>query len=126
MTSIKPPATSVPAPTDLAGDASAARSERADQASFQGAVRDAQAGQGAAGVTAATGVASADPIAALSQQIRAGTLSVDQAIDRLVERATEGGMAKHLGTRERAELTELLRSALASDPTLTALRDDLR
>src|SRR5690349_2212940 len=100
MTSIKPPATSVPAPADLAGDASATRSERADHAasSFQSAVRDAQAGQGAAGVAATSG-ASTDPIAALSQQIKAGTLSVDQAIERLVERATQGGVAKHLGAR---------------------------
>jgi anti-sigma28 factor (negative regulator of flagellin synthesis) len=128
MTSIKPPDTGLPATTTAPAESSpagATREARESQAaSFQQAVRDAQAGQANAGVAAA-GQAAADPIAALSRQIQAGTLSVDQAVERLIERAGQG-VARHLGERERSELTALLRSALANDPTLAALRDDLR
>ncbi len=126
MTSIKPPHTGLPAPASAPGEASptSTRQARENQAaSFQQAVGDAQAGQASA-VAATAGQTAADPIAALSQQIKAGTLSVDQAVERLIERAGQG-VARHLGERERSELTELLRSALAHDPALAALRDDL-
>ena len=130
MTSIKPPGSGLPAPSSVPGEAAptGAREAREGQAaSFQQAVRDAQASHVSASQASAAGAAgqaAADPIAALSQQIKAGTLSVDQAVERLVERAGQS-MAKHLGERERSELTELLRSALANDPALAALRDDL-
>jgi hypothetical protein len=129
MTSIKPPGSS---PTDLptishppttcgaeaVGSTSAAHG--AGSASFS---EQLQAARGAT-VQAPTGPAG-DAVAALSRELQAGRLTTDQALDALVERAA-AGVAAHLGPEQRAELLTVLRTALASDPTLAALRDTAR
>src|SRR5262249_55567544 len=77
--------------------------------------------QGQAAVTGAQG--HADPISALAQQVKSGQLSMDQALEHLIERATSG-VGKHLSAAERDELREVVRNALSSDPTLAALRSE--
>jgi hypothetical protein len=53
--------------------------------------------------------------------VEGGSVSLDQAVDRLVEQTLERA-GKHLTGAQRTELSELLRSALANDPTLAELR----
>jgi hypothetical protein len=53
--------------------------------------------------------------------VESGAISLESAVERLVEQTLERA-GKNLTTQQRAELTELLRSALADDPTLADLR----
>jgi hypothetical protein len=53
--------------------------------------------------------------------VESGSITLNQAVERLVERTLERA-GKHLTGQQRAELTELLRSALENDPTLAGLR----
>jgi hypothetical protein len=53
--------------------------------------------------------------------VESGSLSLEQAVEQLVDQTLERA-GKHLTGEQRAELTELLRSALVNDPTLTGLR----
>jgi hypothetical protein len=78
--------------------------------------------QATAGPDAAKPSASLDAPGALAQAIRAGTISPDQALDRLVERAVAAGP---LSDPQRAELRAILANALQSDPALLELRDSL-
>jgi hypothetical protein len=61
----------------------------------------------------------------MAQELGQGKLSVEQALDRLVERAASGP-SQNLSEAERADLRSLLRDALGADPTLGALREELR
>jgi hypothetical protein len=65
---------------------------------------------------------SADAAGALAQAIRAGTMSPEQALDRLVERAVA---TRSLSEPQRIELRAVLVEALQSDPALRELRDAL-
>ncbi|HEX4353321.1 MAG TPA: hypothetical protein VHZ95_10410, partial [Polyangiales bacterium] len=65
----------------------------------------------------------AERLSALASQVDAGHLNMDQAVEQLVEQ-TVASMGGHLSSAQRAELSELLRSALATDPTLQGLRSD--
>jgi hypothetical protein len=127
MTSIKPPAgRSGPGSVGSAGgkpDAEAPERvgtgfrEKLEGASSTGSAKPASTHDaGAAG--------SADPIGELAQAVRAGSLSAEQAIERLVERAATA-MAHSLSEAQRAELTAVLRAAVQSDPALHDLRDAL-
>ena len=72
-------------------------------------------------------VASADAPSALrglEQDLLAGRASVDEAIERLVQRALAG--ASDLSEDRRDVLVSQLRDALDGDPTLAALRKDLQ
>jgi hypothetical protein len=121
MTSIKPPAPGSPQnPTETPDIAGGSRSEGVDATSFQTALEGAQKAQ-QAGQTAAAGGAGADPIAALAQDVDAGRITLDQAVDRLVEQ-TLAKTERHLSADQRTELSSLLRDALMHDPTLSALR----
>lgn len=128
MTSIKPPAPGSPqSPTESPDIAGGTKSEGADATSFQTALEGAQKAQHA-GQTAAAGATSAasqgsasDPIAGLAQDVEAGRITVDQAVDRLVEN-TLAKTTRHLSADQRTELSSLLRDALMHDPTLSALR----
>jgi hypothetical protein len=71
------------------------------------------------GTMAADASAGGDAIAALAQALRAGTISSEQAIEQLVQRAV-AGMARDLSEAQRVELAGVLREALQNDP---ALRD---
>ncbi len=140
MTAIKPPNFTGPTATDLPSDASRAISgsvpgsssgvagpEKAAPSSFTQALGQANAAQGAQGAQGTQGTAAtgrADAISTLARELEAGALSPEQAVDRLVERATQS-LERSLSPSERADLLSVLRSALASDPALAALRDAL-
>jgi hypothetical protein len=121
MTSIKPPdpraaerlGSSTPGETSQAPDAAGA--------SFR-AVLGSTPGEASARPEAARPTPGADTPSALAQAIRAGALSTEQALDRLVERAVSTGPLTDL---QRAELRAILASALQSDPALRELRDNL-
>ena len=124
MTSIKPPSSgptgpqSLPDTPDLAG---AQKSEGTTSSSFQQALESAQAHQ-VASTTQVSGTG-LDPIAALSQDIEAGRVTLDQAVERLVQQ-TLTKAEKHLTGEQVNELSGLLRDALLSDPTLRGLRGE--
>jgi hypothetical protein len=59
----------------------------------------------------------------LARAVETGQLSMTQAVERLVE-GTVGSLPGALTELERAELSELLRQAVKSDPTLSSLQDD--
>ncbi len=67
--------------------------------------------------------ASASPVARIHADLAAGRIDVDQAIDRLVQRALASASALPPG--QLASLEAQLRAALVEDPTLAALRKDL-
>jgi hypothetical protein len=59
----------------------------------------------------------------LARAVESGQLTMGQAVERLVE-GTVGSLARQLTELERAELSELLRQAVANDPALGAMRDE--
>jgi hypothetical protein len=121
MTSIKPPAPGSPQTTTETPDiAGGTKSEGADATSFQTALEGAQKAQHA-GQTGAVGGSGTDPIAALAQDVEAGRITLDQAVERLVDQ-TLAKTERHLSSDQRTELSSLLRDALMHDPTLSALR----
>jgi len=61
----------------------------------------------------------------IASSIRAGSLSAQQAIEALVERALNAPAARGLTDAGRADLARHLRNALAEDPTLRAMQADL-
>lgn len=84
------------------------------------------------GTAARTGAAEAvtapgatDALAEIARAVAEGTLSVDAAVEHLVERAV-GPLTASLTAVEREELVTLLRDVLAQDPALGALRASLR
>jgi hypothetical protein len=99
-----------------------ARPENA-QASGATASGAVDAASGAAPHLAAERVTSAH-VAALHADLEAGRVDVEQALDRLVERALS--LAAGLPMTQRAALEAQLRAALTDDPTLVALREDLQ
>ena len=134
MTTIKPPGTDLPtaphAPNDTASSQSADQS--ADSAgasaatgstSFTQELGRAQQLAGQAPVAGSSGPR--DAIAQLSADLEAGKLTMDQALDALVERAVSG-VGRSLNPQEREDLLSVLRNAIGSDPTLAALRDTAR
>jgi hypothetical protein len=128
MTSIKPPAAG---PTGTPSAASPAAAESNANSPFANALDTARTAQSASthqtGETPALPELAAqrgsDPVAGLLKEMEAGRLGMDQAVDQLVGHALES-VGKQLSAAERAELTGMLRDALAHDPTLLALRDE--
>jgi hypothetical protein len=118
-TPIKPPGGSSPA--GASGASSGADHGRVEGRS--GELRSLV--DGGTDVRGPTAAQAGDPLSlpAIERDVRAGTIDVDQAIDRLVARALE--RAAGLPADQRAVLETNLRSALAEDPTLLALRKDL-
>jgi len=122
MTSIKPPdsrsaerlGSSTPGETGHANDATGP--------SFREVLQSSTPAQATARPEAAGPTAGADSPSALAQAIRRGTISADQALDQLVERAVG---ASPLTTPQRAELRAILAEALQSDPALRELRDSI-
>jgi len=125
MSSIKPPdGRSSPIATGTAdGSSEPGAAERVGGPSFREALDQAGGAERSQGVSAGAtaGAATADPIAELAQAVRAGALSPEQAIERLVDRAVSA-VGAQLSQAERAELGAVLRSALQSDPALSDLR----
>jgi hypothetical protein len=85
-------------------------------------VQESQLEPASADATART-EASASPLGAIRADLAAGRIDVDEAVERLVDRAM--AKASGLPTAQRAALEAQLRAALAEDPTLIALRKDL-
>lgn len=120
MSSIKPPDGRSPAsPTGPSGEGDVAGAQRSGDAfrDLLDAARPADAATGAMSQAGAT--AGSDAIATLAQALRAGTITAEQAIEQLVQRAI-AGMARDLSEAQRGELAVVLREALQNDP---ALRD---
>lgn len=119
MTVIKGPDHTLPRPSDF------------DMPGTGAAGAITGAGEGATGAGATTGASGAagatvtDPIAALARAIGDGSLTVEQAIDVLIDRAA-GQAPVRLTDAERGELVTLLRGALADDPALRSLRESVR
>ena len=67
----------------------------------------------------------ADALRSLVDDLKAGRTTVDAALDRLVARALDSGMAKSLSAARRVELEKALRSALLEDPSLQALSKEM-
>ena len=95
--------------------AAAPESTGTDASSFR-ATLDAAAGPSGTAQAANNDIASS---------IRAGSLSAQQAIEVLVERALNAPAARGLTDAGRADLARHLRNALAEDPTLRAMQADL-
>lgn len=124
MTSIKPPSSGTTGPHAIPERADAAggslQADRAESSAFQQSLAEANRANQAQQVGSAA-PSSADPVGALAKAVESGSISLDQAVERLVD-ATLERAGRHLTGPERAELTELLRSALENDPTLAGLR----
>jgi hypothetical protein len=127
MTSIKPPdGRSGPGPVGPAAHKREADAPERVGPGFREKLEGASsAGSAKPTSTHGAGAAtSADPVGELAQAVRAGSLSAEQAIERLVERAATA-MARNLSEAQRTELTAVLRAALQSDPALRELREAL-
>lgn len=124
MSSIKPPSSgttgphAVPERADAAGGSP--QTDRTESSSFQRSLTEANQANQAQQITGAA-AGNADPVGQLASAVESGSISLDQAVDRLLEQTLEKA-GKHLTGEQRAELSELLRGALLSDPTLAALR----
>lgn len=120
-TPIKPPGGS-PSTTGAAGPSNDADRGRIEGRSgeLRSMVEGAEAEVNGPQAARAEGPSS---LSVIEHELRAGTLDMDQAIDRLVARALEHAAA--LPAEQQAELEANLRTALAEDPTLLALQKDL-
>ena len=127
MTSIKPPSSGTSGPQAIPERADAAggspQTDRTESSAFQQSLAEANRANQAqqAGSAAAAAANNGDPVGALAKAVESGSITLDQAVERLVDVTLERA-GKHLTGPERAELTELLRSALENDPTLAGLR----
>jgi hypothetical protein len=132
MTSIKPPSSGTTGPHTLdessasaghTGAGAGVTTEGPAGSSFRQTLNEAgEAGR--ASQPSQVGLAGlqggADPVGSLAREVEAGRISMDQAAEQLLERAL-ASVDRHLGANQRAELKDLLRNALANDPTLAAL-----
>jgi hypothetical protein len=79
--------------------------------------------QAPAASASASGARGAD--AALVEQLRRGELTASQVVDAVVTRALDQARAQGLPASERRNLEDMLRKALANDPTLSGLTREL-
>ena len=126
-TPIKPPG-SAPTAGVEPGDANGPTEGRVEghEGEFRDMVGDAseaRTGEARADAGAVAEATDASPVTDVSNDLAAGRIDADGAIERLVERALAG--AAGLPDAHRASLEAQLRDALAHDPTLAALRKDL-
>jgi len=66
-----------------------------------------------------SGTGNLDPISQVAAQLRSGEISVDQAVERLIDDAISRQLSQHAQDLE-PRLRELLRSYAESDPFLAA------
>jgi hypothetical protein len=71
--------------------------------------------------SAGAGVGGADPVAALAHAVESGAVTLEQAVGQLLEQTLQKA-GRQLNAAQRDELSELLRSALLGDPTLSGLQ----
>jgi len=126
---IKPPGgpKGPPSPDDVSGAGGTDRSHKPGGPSeaFRQTLERPDATGDAQDVTGGSAAQAADPLAGITDDLRAGRIDVDTAVDRLVERALESRSAEALPPARRSELEAFLRRSLADDPTLVALTRDL-
>jgi hypothetical protein len=118
MTSIKPPTgpiTTVPHTTGGLGGPGDIETPSLAGGMPAGATSGPQVGQ----LSTSSPVGLVD----LAKAVESGQLSMTQAVERLVEQ-TLGSLPGPLTELERAELSQLLRTAVAADPTLGAMQED--
>jgi len=68
---------------------------------------------------------SAEPIEALTEDLRAGRIGGAEAVEALIGRALSTPMARSLTAAARAELEAHLRASLEHDPSMVAMTKDL-
>ena len=120
MTTIKPPSEAGAATTAGAVEGVESTAEAAEfQALVDGPAEAAGASEAAA---AASEAGAAAELTALVERVQAGELSMDAAVQTLVQRMLDT-VGSGLDPAARAELEATLRDALQSDPTLIALRN---
>ena len=78
-----------------------------------------------ASLDATASASSSAPATDIAASLRAGSMSAQQAVEALIERALSAPAARGLTDAGRADLARHLRNALAEDPTLRALQADL-
>jgi len=123
MTSIKPPTgpiTTVPHTTGGLGGPGSLETSQVG-AGAPRATGDPQLGQ--LGQVGQAGGGQPVGLVDLARAVERGQISMTQAVERLVEQ-TLGSLPGPLTELERAELSQLLRQAVAGDPTLGALQDE--
>jgi hypothetical protein len=91
----------------------------------QGHAAGASASLGNVAETASTGSVQQVNLVDLARAVETGQLTMGQAVERLVE-GTVGSLPAQLTELERAELSELLRQAVANDPALSAMGEEQR
>lgn len=74
---------------------------------------------------ASTAPTAPSELSAVAAELRAGTLTPEAAVSRLLERHLGSGPARALTPVARAELERLLRARLEDDPALRALTSEL-
>ncbi len=119
-TPIKPPGGPASGPGSIESSAT--------ETSAPGAFKEAVASQRASDIPADSGAVTeatqtSAPVQALVEEVRAGRLDVDGAIDQLVDRALS--TTTGLPPAHRQALEAQLRGALGEDSTLLALRREL-
>lgn len=62
-----------------------------------------------------------DAVSKIAEQVAAGELTRDEAVDLLLAEVMDGKMVKEAPASVRAELAEALRSLIETDPYLTSL-----
>jgi hypothetical protein len=122
MTTIKPPDGRNPA--DRLGSTGATPHAPVGEGPSFREVLGPASSEGATSTEVGAAASSATDPAALAQAVRAGALTPDQALDRLVERAVAGA-GGGLSAAQQGELRSVLREALQADPALRELRDAL-
>ena len=126
MSSIKPPS-GKPSGLPPATDASSAKSgaAKAPSDAFRKALEEPDAAAAAGPSPGAARAAPKTDAVAIAQELRAGRIDAETAVNKLVEKALAKADAVGLPPAKRSDLEALLRDALASDPTLSQLSKDL-
>lgn len=127
MSSIKPPS-GKPSGLPPATDASSAKSgaAKAPSDAFRKVLDEPDAAAAAGpSLGAARAAAPRTDAVAIAQELRAGRIDAETAVNKLVEKALAKADAVGLPPAKRSDLEALLRDALASDPTLSQLSKDL-
>jgi hypothetical protein len=120
-TPIKPPGG--PSPADPSGSANGAGRVEGKAGELEKLVEGA-ASADAHQASEASSSTRASRLEGLKADLAAGRIGVDEAIDRMVEHALRS--AHGLPEAQRSALEAQIRTALLEDPTLIALRKDLR
>jgi hypothetical protein len=116
--------TRVKGPTDGPSSVSGVDpAEAVDAAEAVDKAEAVEATEGVEAVGAAEAAGGADPITGIAADLRSGKISLDQAVDALIEDTIHrklGRFTKRHGDQVTSELRQLLRDYAANDPFLAA------